>query len=345
MSAPSACSRTDEALIARRRALGLVLLLLLIPIRALAATPTLVQHLATGMTNQPVTTFTITLPNAAGAGNALILGMQFKSAGFISSVADDMGNTWTAGPSTTNAGVGQSMGLYYALNVAGGTQKVTVTFGGLSGAPGHAQGVISEFYNVASASAEDGGSSSASSRTAGAITTTADGDLIYQWGAAISDATDNGGTYNGTSITAGSGFTLLSADLQVGSADQYQVQTAAGVITPTFSASGSSTWGSLALALNSAPGGTPPASGARICNVQYTLIAAPHSQNRITPTVLQFPSSGNLLVGLLSTVGEQITGMTDNAGNAWASAVAYTNGIGVQTAQIVYAATPRPART
>jgi hypothetical protein len=320
------------------RALGIALLLTSLPGLAFAATPTLVQHVATGMTNQPVTTFTITLPNRAGAGNALILGVQFKSSGSISAVADDMGNPWTPGPSVTNGGLGGTMSLFYALNIAGGTQQVTVTFNGLSGIPGHAQAVLSEFYNVAPVSALDGSSTSASSRTPGTVNTTVNGDLVYEWGAALSAATDNGGTYNGASIAAGTNFTLLSADLQVGSADQYQVQPLAGALTPTFSATGASTWGSLALALKSATAGTPPASGIRIVNVQYTLIAAPHSQNRTTPTSIQFPSSGNLLVGLLSTVGEHITSMTDSTGNAWVSAVTHTNAPGVQTAQIVYAA-------
>ena len=320
-----------------KRALVIAFLLISLPGLAFAATPTLVQHVATGMTNQPVTTFTITLPNPAGAGNALILGVQFKSAGSIGSVADDMGNPWTPGPSVSNSGLGGTMSLFYALNVAGGTQRVTVTFNGLSGIPSHAQAVLSEFYNIAPVSAFDGSSGSASSRTPGSINTTVNGDLVYEWGAALSAATDNGGTYNGASIAAGTNFTLLSADLQVGSADQVRVQPSAGTITPTFSASGTSTWGSLALALKSATAGTPPPSGIRVVNVQYTLIAAPHSQNRTAPTRIQFPSSGNLLVGLLSTVGEHITSMTDSAGNPWVSAVTRTNAPGVQTAQIVYA--------
>src|SRR6516164_2205 len=56
--------------------------------------PTLVQHVATGMDRWPVTTLAINLPNPAGGGNALILGVQFKSFGSISSVSDNQGNTW-----------------------------------------------------------------------------------------------------------------------------------------------------------------------------------------------------------------------------------------------------------
>src|SRR5262249_27620972 len=37
-------------------------------------TPTAVQHVATGMTNNPVITLVVTLPNPAGAGNCLVLG-------------------------------------------------------------------------------------------------------------------------------------------------------------------------------------------------------------------------------------------------------------------------------
>src|SRR5208283_2964465 len=101
---------------------------------------------------------------------------------------------------------------------------------------GYPQAVASEFYNVAQLSAADGSSGSATSRTAGSITTTTAGDLIYHWGVDFSDTNANGGAYNGSGITAGSGFTLLSADLQVGSADQYQVQASAGSINPALTA-------------------------------------------------------------------------------------------------------------
>jgi hypothetical protein len=284
-----------------------------------AGAPTLVQHVATGMDENPVTTLRITLPNPAGAGNALILGVQFVSSGTISSIADNEGNTWATGPTVTDASAGQTMRLYYALGVTGGTQTITITFGGLSSTPGLPQAVVSEFYNVAQISAEDGSSGSATSRTAGTITTTAPGDLIYHWGVDFSDTNSNGGAYNGSSITAGAGFTLLSADLQVGSADQYEVQSSAGSIDPTFTATGSATWGSLALALKSASAGTPPPAGIRIVHIQHTLLSNGNVQGRTTPVVMQFPSSGNLLAGLFNGPSYGITGISDSASNTWAS--------------------------
>jgi chitodextrinase len=298
--------------------------------------PTLVQHVATGMDETPVTSLKVTLPNPAGAGNALILGIQFHSSGSVSSVADNQGNTWVAGPTAT--GSSQRMSLYYALNVAGGTQTITIAFGGLGSANGYPQAVVSEFYNVAQVSAADGSSGSATSRTAGAIATTAAGDLIYHWGVDFSDTNGNGGAYNGGSIAAGAGFTLLSADLQVGSADQYQVQSSAGSISPTFTASGAATWGSLALAFKSASAGTPPPPGIRIVHIQHTVLAETRVQGRSTPVVMQFPSSGNLLVGLLNSPDYLVTGISDSGNNTWVSAASTPGGGGNTGAQIVYAA-------
>ena len=303
-----------------------------------AGTPTLVQHVATGMDRYPVTSLHIPLPNPTGGGNALILGIQFQSSGSISSVADDKGNAWVAGPTVTNSNASQRMNLYYALDVIGGTQNITITFSGLGSTNGFPQAVISEFYNIAQASAIDGSSGSATSRTPGEITTTTAGDLIYHWGVDFSDTNVNGGAYNGSSITAGAGFTLLSADLQVGSADQYQIQSSAGTITPTFTASGSATWGSLALALKSANAGTPPPSGIRIVHIQHTLLNSVRAQGRANPIVMQFPSSGNLLVGLYNSADCLISNVTDSAGNTWASAGSTLGGGQNTQAQIVYAA-------
>src|SRR5271154_4490001 len=119
-------------------------------------TPTLVQHVATGMDRYPVTNLRIPLPNPAGSGNAIILGIQFHNSGSVSSVADDKSNTWVAGPTVTNGNSSQRMSLYYALNVKGGTQSITVTFSGLGSTNGYPQAVASEFYNVAQVSAADG---------------------------------------------------------------------------------------------------------------------------------------------------------------------------------------------
>src|SRR5581483_3991073 len=304
-----------------------------------AAVPTLVQHVATGMDRYPINTLTIQLPNPARAGNCLILGVQFNSAGSVTSVTDDKGNNWIAGPTTTNASLSKQMDLYYVLNAVDGTQTIEIHFSGLSQTNAYPQAVVSEFYNVATANAFDGSAASSTSRTAGTITTSAPGDLIYEWGASLSSSDVNGGAFNGTSIGAGSGFTLLSADLQVGSADQYQIQPSAGPITPTFSASGSHVWGSLAIALKSATAGTAPPPGIRIVHLQHTLLQAVRAQNRTEPIVMQFPSTGNLLIGLYNAAGPFATDVTDSLGNNWSlpESAKIIDDDGVVSAQIVYA--------
>ena len=281
----------------------------------------------------------ITLPNAALDGNCLILGVQYPGSGAITSVTDDQGNTWTEGPSTSNAMYDRQMAIYYVLNVAGGTQVVTIAFSGLSGVSAYfpTQAVLSEFYNVAPSAANDGSTSSPTSAAAGTIITSGSGDLIYHWGASLSTDTPSGGNFNGTSITAGTNFTLLSADLQVGSCDQYYVQPTAGAINPSFTPSGSATWGSLAIALNGASAGTAPGSGMRIVHVQHTLIGSLTTGSNAAPLPLQFPSSGNLLVGLFNCA--QIASVSDSAGNTWSCPAALLSaGVNGQYAQIVYAA-------
>jgi hypothetical protein len=317
-------------------------------LNAPAAVPTLVQHVATGMDRYPINTLTIQLPNPVRAGNCLILGVQFNSAGSVASVTDDKGNTWVAGPTATNVSFSKRMNSYYALNAIAGTQTIRVRFNGLSTTPAFPQAVVSEFYNVATSNAFNGSVASATSRTAGTITTTAPGDLIYEWGASLSSSNINGGAFNGTSITAGSGFTLLSADLQVGSGDQYQIQSTSGPITPTFSASGSAVWGSLAIALKSAAAGTAPPPGIRIVHLQHTLLQAVRAQNRREPIVMQFPSSGNLLVGLYNAAGPFATSVRDSLNNTWslpATAKIKDVGCACTSAQIVYAANAHTSPT
>ena len=284
------------------------------------------------MDRYPINVLTVDLPNVTGAGNCLVLGVQFKSDGTVSSITDDKGNAWVNGPTVTNASFDRTMSLYYAPNVAAGTKKIEVHFS--NGSYPHA--VISEFYNVATLNPLDGSAGSSTSRTAGTITTTQAGDLIYEWGASLSSTYSEGGAFNGTSIGAGTNFTLLSADLQVGSGDQYFVQPAAGPVTPTFSASGNATWGSLAVALKSAQAGTAPPTGIRIVHLQHTLLQSVRAQNRSEPIVMQFPSNGNLLIGLYNSAGPFATSVTDGLGNTWSAPDSAISGL--PTSQIVWAA-------
>ena len=309
------------------------------------ATPTLVQHVSTGMDNTPVGTFAINLPNPGGAGNLLILGIQCASAGSITSVTDNKGsNTWVAGPTVTNATSNRKLFLYYALNITSATQLVTVTFSGLttntSGAgTGYPQCVLSEWYNIATSSAVDGTAvGSSTSKTAGSITTTANGDLVYQWGVDISDTTTGAGpSFNGTSITKGSGFTLITSDLQIGLIEQYQIQSTAGAISPAFTTSGAAVWGSLAIAFKSASAGTAPGGGVRVVGVMHTSFCG--NVNTVTNAIstLAFPTLGNLIVGAYQGEFGFINSVTDSKSNSWSFPGTAQIDQSTQVSQIIYA--------
>src|SRR5215471_9053297 len=285
-----------------------------------SGTPTLVQSVLTGIEQNPITTLHARFPQVTLSGNAVILGVRYNSAGTITSVSDDAGNTWTAGPQVTASAspYGTTIRTYYVTNALPLT-RVDVAISGLTTATSAiTQATLSEWYNVALSGAIDGTGTSASSRTTSAVSTTGTNDLVWHWAVDVSDFQyDNGIMFNGTSITAGSGFTLQSADLQTGRGVQYQVKSTAGSITPTSSASGSSTWASVAFALKSAATGTAPPASMRIVHVQHGMVAWP---DHTTPLPLQFPSSGNLLVGLWTSGGGLISRITDSAGNTWASA-------------------------
>jgi hypothetical protein len=305
--------------------------------------PALVQHLASAIDIFPVAdAVSFPAPNPSLAGNTLLLTVQLNAVGSITGVTDDKGNSWSLVASLTNTTYSKKMYLFMAQNVAAGTTIVKAHFTGVSTNQNRAvpQGALTEFYNVGDV---DAVATSTNSTTTSPLTTTMDGDLIYEWGASLS-TTDNsihtiGGTYNGTNISAGAGFTLLSADLQVGSCDQYQIQQSAGTITPTFTPSGNATWGAIAVALKPSPAGTAP-SGMRIVHVQHTLVSSISTQNRPNPIPIQFPSSGNLIVGQFNSTFHAITNVTDSLGNTWSTPpLAMTHGgVGNTTAQIIYSA-------
>jgi hypothetical protein len=289
--------------------------------------PTLIQHVSTGMDQNPISTLTIGLPNPSLAGNLIIVGVQFSTANSasasIASVTDNMGNVYTAGPSVKNNG--QVQALYYSTGARPGVTSVKVKFNNLSGANqwSGVQGVVSEFANVAVSSPVDGTSiSSNSSLAPGSISTSANNSLVYEWGidsdSFNTNGTGNGPAYNGSQISSGPGFTLLSADLRAGSGDQFMVQTTPGSVSPSFSASGTDTWESIAIAFKAAAAGTLPDPNAmRIVHEYHSLVGDLAGGGNAPSIPLQFPSTGNLLVGVFNAPGAFVTNVTDGNNNTW----------------------------
>ena len=276
--------------------------------------PTFAENHVSGSSSQgnPVSSYILRLPNPSMAGNCIIVGFQYSdTSGVTPSVKDDQGNLYST-PVQTSDGR-QVVNLSYALNVAPGAQKITITFSGTS--PAYVSAMASEFYNVAPSSALDGhtgSSGSGSTVSAGSFTPVTSGDLIYQY--AIQDSTSASPM---SSWTQGPNpWLLLSADLFDGAAAQYQVQASAAAIAPTLSMAPAQGFTSVAIALRPASAGTPPPSGIRVVRVQHNSVQ-PYASS---PLRLQFPSTGNLLViSWIGVPGHDLTGVTDGNNNAYLS--------------------------
>lgn len=183
------------------------------------------------------TTVVVTLPAPVTSGNAVILsvGTTGNVPANVLTVADDKGNTYTAGNAAQNGSLGYSFGTYYLSNITNAPQTITVTFN-LSFA--FTTMLVEEFSGILAASPVDGGTAvnqnigtaGANAITTGNITTTAAGDLIYASTVSIDGL--------GSTLTAGTGYTAgisLSIDFKT----EYQVQSSAGSIAGTFGFTGS----------------------------------------------------------------------------------------------------------
>lgn len=288
-------------------------------------TPTVVQHVSSGMERNPLGTLNFTYPMPVKPGNCLVLGIQYNSSGGskVTSVVSSPTGTWVLGGSASNASFA-NIALYYLLNATGGITSVTVTMAGLSSQESAMQCVFSEFNNVATTAALDVVLSSSTSLAPGTLNTTStSGDLVYHWAINGSASNAGGGNYNSsTPIAAGSGFTLLSADLQTGAVVQIATPSAPGAVVPTFTKSGTDTWESVAIALKAAASTQgSPASGFYIGKITHTLISSVAQGHSPSTCLVQYPYSGNLLVALFDAGAEVISSITDSAGNTWSQAV------------------------
>jgi hypothetical protein len=180
--------------------------------------------------------------------------------------------------------------------------------------------MATEFDNVVGVDATGTASQgSGTSVTAGSLTPTVTGDLVYQVAFSLS--------INQSSFTAGSqtniSWSLLSADLVDGWAGQYGLYNSTAAINPTLTMGTSQKWISAAVLLKTGTSGSVP-SGMRIVHLVHENIPE-HTEAGGTgnpfpnPTSLQFPSSGNLLVAMIGGgfYSGTVTSLTDTNSNTW----------------------------
>ena len=307
--------------------------------------PALVQNLSTytNRDGEAGNDFIVNLPTPTLANNCLILALtNAYSPTRTILVSDDKSNTWTAGPHVDFVANNETTTIFYALGVAGGSQKITIHF---DASIYDVHATVSEWTNIATAAAANGSSGAsdvASPVSAGSFTPGNNdangGNLIYQHAIAIPGVGALGNlTSTVSGVTAGAGFTLASANRQLASISQYTIQTTAAAINPILTVtqgSGTDHFNTIAIAFKAAAAGTAPASGIRIQNMQHTFHPWPGS------STVNLPSSGNLLAltAPVNTGQDAITSVRDSKGNAWTKVA----GESLDSPQVWYAVNATP---
>ena len=260
------------------------------------------------------------LPNYTTAGNTVVVGFTFNG-NPTPSVHDDKGNAYSVKVNYFDSTDTQSIGIATAFNIAAGARVVSVCFSSDPG--GYTQPMATEFDNVTGIDGAGSGSQgTGTSVTAGSMTPTVTGDLVYQVAFSLS--------INQSSFTAGSqsniSWSLLSSDLLDGWAAQYGLYNSTAAINPTLTMGTSQKWISASVLLKTGTSGGVP-SGMRIVhlvheNIPFHANAGGTGNPFPNPTTVQFPSSGNLLVAMIGGgyVACTVTGVSDNNGNTWAQA-------------------------
>ena len=240
-------------------------------------------------------TVSLSLPAATSAGDLILVGFDFGTTTF-SSIGDNQGNAFSQVGSEVVTPGGAKTRLYYAGNIRGGTETVTVT---LSGSSPYLEAYVTEYRGADPTSPLDGSAQhtgSAGSASSGNITTTASADLIAAY--CVGD----------NSCSVGSGFTARST--YNSNLVEDKTVAAAGTYAATASASGG--WAMVAVALKPAP--VPVASVTVAPNPASVVVGG-----TVPLTATTKDASGNVLTGRVIT---------------WASsntALATVNGSGVVT--------------
>jgi len=184
---------------------------------------------ATPQTNSASVPVTFVGSQTAGNLNIVVVGWNDTTSA-VTSVTDGRGNTYLqAGTTTTGTGLRQA--IYYAKNIAAGTNTVTVAF---NQAAAFVDVRILEYSGIDPTSPLDvtaGASGTSISPNSGAATTTSANELIFGAG-----MTGDG------FASAGTGFTSRIITTQDGDIAEDQVVTSTGSNSATAPLKRSATW-------------------------------------------------------------------------------------------------------
>ena len=191
-------------------------------------------------------TVSVTYPAAQTSGDLNLVAVGWNdTTATVQSVKDSAGNTYTLAIGPTK-GTGLQQSVYYAANIVGGTNTVTVTFNQAAASPDIR---ILEYRGVTTLDAKAGASGSSTAANSGAATTTSANELIF---GADMVATTTG--------AAGSGFTLRIITSPDGDLAEDKVVTTAGSNSATAALDGSGPWVMQMVTFSAASGPVPTVS-------------------------------------------------------------------------------------
>ena len=210
---------------------------------------TLVQH--TSKDAGTTASSSLAFGSSTTAGNWIAVAIRAGEMGQTFTVSDTRGNTYRKAIQLNETVDRTTLALYYAENIAGGANTVTVT-DTIAGAT--LRFALLEYSGLAPANSLDVTSAAQGTSTAassGSATTTSSGDLII---GLVSTA-------NPTTATAGSGYAIeerVPAAPSTKLAVEDQRQSTAGAVTVAMTLSASDNWGAIMAAFRPAP--SAPAS-------------------------------------------------------------------------------------
>ena len=274
----------------RWRSAFLITIFFSLPIALFGASPSVgFVQAAAGRTSASAESFSVAFSANTVAGDLILVGFDFSSSATPSSVTDSQGNTFTAvGTQLISPGGARSM-VYYAKNIKGGADTVTVSLA-LSAAS--IELYLTEYSGIDRTSpidAQAGSSGGAGPVSSGNAATTHAGDVIY--GFCEAD----------WACTVGSGFAARST--YVSNLTEDKTAGSAGSYAAAGSANGGWTMQMVALKLASslAPGisSTTTANGTVGLNFSYQ-IAATNAPTSYAATGLPAGLTVNSGTGLIS---------------------------------------------
>jgi IPT/TIG domain/Bacterial Ig domain len=268
------------------------------------------DQVAAATPQSPTATISVSFPAAQSVGdlNIVVVGWNDTTSS-VQSVNDSARNTYNLAVGPT-IGTALQQSIYYAANIVGGSNTVTVT---LNQAAAFPDVRILEYRGVTTLDAKAGASGNSTAANSGAATTTSAYELIF------------GADTVATSTTAaGSGFTSRIITVPDGDIAEDKIVTTAGSNSATATLSSAGPWVMQMVTFSFSPGTAPtvsdvsPNTGPTAGGTAVTITGT----NFVTGATVTFGGTPATNVQVL--LGTQITATTP-AGSAGAATVTVTN--------------------